>query len=120
LIIFMRSQFAVRCTNVRGTLAGGEFPPEAIRLARTHTAGCCLLITDVVIPEVNGREQAEQIAKYSAGLRTWFRSGYTANVIAHHGLLNGGVYFIQMPLSKNEPAARVGSALNGPSDGTGP
>ncbi|WP_051309033.1 PAS domain S-box protein [Desulfogranum japonicum] len=87
-------------------------PSEAIRLAEKHSNEINLLITDVVMPEMNGRELSEQLERQYSHLRTLFMSGYTANVIAHRGVLDDGVIFLSKPLSKKELAAKIREAMN--------
>ena len=86
-------------------------PGEAIRLAREHAGDIHLLMTDVVMPEMNGRDLAENLLSIYPEIKRLFMSGYTANVIAHHGVLDEGVRFIQKPFSMNELAAKVREAL---------
>ena len=69
-------------------------------------------MTDVVMPEMNGRDLARQPAvALSADLKRLFMSGYTADVIAHHGVLDEGVHFIQKPFSGDQLAAKVAETL---------
>ena len=86
-------------------------PGEAIRIAETHPGEIHLLITDVVMPEMNGRDLAKNILSFYPGLKRLFMSGYTANVIAHHGILDEGVNYIQKPFSKNELAVKAKEVL---------
>jgi len=74
-------------------------PGEALRVAETHPDGLDLLMTDVVMPEMNGRELAQRIRDLHPEIKLLFMSGYTADVIAHHGVLKEGVHFIQKPFS---------------------
>ncbi|MEW6667422.1 MAG: response regulator [Thermodesulfobacteriota bacterium] len=92
-------------------LAAGT-PVEAIRLAETHSRELHLLLTDVVMPEMNGKELAERITSHKPGLKCLFMSGYTANVIAHHSRLDRGVRFIQKPFSREDLARKVREALD--------
>ena len=71
-----------------------------------------LLITDVVMPEMNGRELAEQLSAIRPNLKCLYMSGYTADVIAHRGILNEGVDFIQKPFGSDELAAKVRQVLD--------
>ena len=87
-------------------------PGEAIKLMETHTAEIQLLITDVVMPEMNGRELAELIRDIKPEVKCLFTSGYTANVIAHHGVLDEDVYFLAKPFSMNDLAVKVHQAMN--------
>lgn len=90
-------------------------PVEAIQLAKHLTIKVDLLLTDVVMPEMNGRELAKRMLEYFPGLKVLFMSGYAANVIAHHGVLDDGVNFIQKPFSVDGLANKVRDALK--SDG---
>ena len=86
-------------------------PGEALRQAEAHAAEIQLLITDVVMPEMNGRDLAKLISDIKPGLKCLFTSGYTANVIAHHGVLDEGVHFLQKPFSMKDLASKVREAL---------
>jgi two-component system cell cycle sensor histidine kinase/response regulator CckA len=87
-------------------------PGEAIRLAEEHAGEIDLLMTDVVMPEMNGRELAKRLLSLYPNLKRLFMSGYTANVIAHHGVLEQGVHFIQKPFSMQDLATKVREALD--------
>ena len=91
-------------------LAAGT-PQEALRLAGEHAGRIRLLITDVVMPEMNGRELAERLRAICPDIQTLFMSGYTANIIAHRGALDEGVNFIQKPFSRKDLAAKVRAVL---------
>uniref|UniRef100_A0A7C4MPG1 histidine kinase n=1 Tax=Desulfatirhabdium butyrativorans TaxID=340467 RepID=A0A7C4MPG1_9BACT len=94
------------------TVLGAGTPGEAVRLATEHPGDIHLLITDVVMPEMNGRDLAKNILSLYPGLKCLFMSGYTANVIAHHGILDEGVQFIQKPFSKQALTAKVRELLD--------
>jgi CheY-like chemotaxis protein len=87
-------------------------PGEAIRLAQDHPGVLHLLLTDVVMPEMNGRDLAKNLLAHFPNLKRLFMSGYTANVIAHHGVLDEGVHFIQKPFSTKDLAEKVRDALD--------
>jgi PAS domain S-box-containing protein len=87
-------------------------PSEAIRLARDHKGEIHLLLTDVVMPEMNGRDLANQMLSLFPKLKILYMSGYTASVIERHGVLEEGIHFIQKPFSKKELAAKVRKALD--------
>lgn len=84
---------------------------EAIRLAEAHPGRIHLLMTDVVMPEMNGRDLAEKLQSIYPDLKSLFASGYTVNVIAHRGVLDEGVHFIQKPFSMHDLALKVRLAL---------
>ena len=87
-------------------------PGEAIRLAQEHAGDIDLLMTDVVMPEMNGRELAKKLLSLYPNLKRLFMSGYTANVIAHHGVLEEGVNFLQKPFSMEDLAGKIREVLN--------
>jgi PAS domain S-box-containing protein len=84
---------------------------DAIALAEAHQERIDLLVTDVVMPEMNGRELAQRLQGMRPGIKCLFMSGYTADVIAHHGVLAPGVHFIQKPFSVQSLAAKVREAI---------
>lgn len=87
-------------------------PGEAMRTAEQYSDIIHLLITDVVMPEMNGRNLAKLLLSLYPRLKCMFMSGYTANVIAHHGVLDEGVHFIQKPYTLKELSQKVREALN--------
>lgn len=88
-------------------------PVQALKLAEEHAQEIHLLMTDVVMPEMNGRDLAAKLKSLCPGIKTLFMSGYTANVIAHHGVLEKGVHFMQKPFSMKDLADKVREALSG-------
>ncbi|MFH1998750.1 MAG: PAS domain S-box protein [Planctomycetota bacterium] len=86
-------------------------PGEAIRMAEEHAGEIHLLITDVVMPEMNGRDLSRRLLSLYPDLKCLFMSGYTANVIAHHGVLDEGVHFLQKPFSRKQLTACVRKAF---------
>jgi len=91
-------------------LAAGT-PGAAIRMAREHVGEIHLLMTDVVMPEMNGRDLARNLLSIYPHLKRLFTSGYSANVIAHRGVLDDGVHFLEKPFSMKGLAAKVRQAL---------
>ena len=71
----------------------------ALQIANGHKGPIHLLLTDVVMPGMNGREMAEKIAAQRSDVRVLFMSGYTENVIGHDGLLDAGVNLLQKPFT---------------------
>ncbi len=84
------------------TVLAANRPDHAIRLAEEHPCPIDLLMTDVIMPAMNGRDLAAAMLAFAPGLRCLFMSGYTADVIGHHGVLEKGVHFIQKPFSRKE------------------
>ncbi len=91
-------------------------PSEAVEKAANYSGSIDLLMTDVVMPEMNGRDLAARIAALYPGVRLLFMSGYTANVIAHQGVLDDGVAFIQKPFSIADMTMKVRELLDTASD----
>ena len=98
--------------NLGYQVAAARTPTEAARLARGYAGDIHLLVTDVVMPEMNGRDLAQTLRSVFPHLKCLFMSGYTGNVISHHGVLDRGVNFIQKPFSKNMLGAKVREALD--------
>jgi PAS domain S-box-containing protein len=84
---------------------------EAIRLAGEHRGDIALLVTDVVMPKMNGRELADRLVAERPGLACLFMSGYTADVIAPHGILDESLNFIQKPFTARRLAEKVREAI---------
>ena len=91
-------------------LAAGT-PHEAIRLAGGHASEIRLLLTDVVMPEMNGPDLAAGVQHLHPGASVLFMSGHTSDVIAHRGVLEEGVNFIQKPFLMNQLADKVREVL---------
>ena len=87
-------------------------PSEALRLAENHAGEIDLLLTDVVMPEMNGRDLANQLNFLYPDIKTLFISGYTADVIAHRGVLDEGVNFLQKPFSIKDLSIKVRATLD--------
>ncbi len=86
-------------------------PHEAIRAVESRRGDIQLLVTDVVMPGMNGRELASRLLEFKPGLKCLYVSGYTADVIATRGVLDPGVNFLQKPFSMTDLAFRVRDAL---------
>jgi response regulator RpfG family c-di-GMP phosphodiesterase len=87
-------------------------PDEAISMAKEHIGEIHLLLTDVVMPEMNGLNLAEALQPLHPQLKRLFMSGYTADVIANRGVLNEGVHFIHKPFSLPDLATKVREVLD--------
>jgi PAS domain S-box-containing protein len=93
------------------TVLAAATPEEAINLAKEHGGEIDLLLTDVIMPEMNGRDLSRHILGYYPNIKSMFMSGYTADIIAHHGVLDEGVHFIQKPFSMKDLGAKLREAL---------
>jgi two-component system, cell cycle sensor histidine kinase and response regulator CckA len=85
---------------------------SAIEAASSYDGVIHLLITDMVMPDMNGRELYEQIAKIHTGIKSIFMSGYSADIISHHGVLESGMAFIQKPFSIQDFMVKVREVLD--------
>lgn len=86
---------------------------EAIQLAREHAGEISLLLSDVVMPEMNGRDLSNILISHNPKLKSLFMSGYTSDVIANRGILDHGVSYIQKPFSIKELTDKVREVLDG-------
>ncbi len=87
-------------------------PGEATRMAGEHADRIDLLITDVVLPEMNGQDLAKQILSKYPDMKHLFMSGYPSDVIAHQGVLDPGVNFIQKPFTLNKLNLKIRDTLD--------
>jgi DNA-binding NtrC family response regulator len=86
--------------------------PSAIAAVKSISDTLDLVITDVVMPRMNGKVLTERLLELRPSLRVLFTSGYTSNVIVHHGVLNEGVEFLAKPYSLERLAQRVREVLD--------
>jgi CheY-like chemotaxis protein len=102
------------CTLLRSkgyeVLAAGD-GVEALELSRGHAGPIDLLVTDVVMPRMDGRELAEQLGQERPEMRVLFMSGHTDDVILKHGVSEGAVKLLQKPFTLAELFEKVREAL---------
>ncbi|KAF0157405.1 MAG: PAS/PAC sensor hybrid histidine kinase [Syntrophaceae bacterium] len=89
-----------------------QSPRQALAMAEGFAGEIHLLLTDVVMPEMNGRELRERLRPLRPAMRCLFMSGYTANVIVHRGVLDEEVSFLPKPFSSLELARKVRETLD--------
>ncbi len=87
-------------------------PSEAVRIAKDSGEKIDILVTDIVMPETNGLELSKTVLLLQPGMKLLYMSGYTADIIAHQGILEGGVQFIQKPFSRKDLATRIREILD--------
>ncbi len=102
-LMLRRAGFAVMAAST---------PAEAIASGMDGLEKTDLLLTDVIMPGMNGQELVSKLREVKPGLKCLFMSGYTADVIARHGVLEEGVHFIQKPFSYDQLITAVRMALN--------
>lgn len=85
---------------------------RALDRAAEYTGVIHLLVTDVIMPDMNGRRLANAMATAMPSIKVLFVSGYTADIIGHHGVLDEGVAFLAKPYSRRSLLARVRQMLD--------
>ncbi len=104
---------ATRMLEKQGyAVLAAKSPTEAERLARDHADRIHLLVTDVIMPGVNGLELWRRLSVLRPGLKCLFISGYPAHVIAERGILAPGTHFIQKPFTRKDLGLKVQEVLN--------
>jgi PAS domain S-box-containing protein len=102
-------------TELGYEVLAAEGPLEAIALAAQPEPPLDLLLTDVIMPSMNGKELSERVRALRPGIRVLYTSGYTADAIAHRGMLEPGIDFLEKPFTLDALAARIREALDRPS-----
>ena len=108
----VRDLTARMLTDAGYTVLEAEKPADALRMADETPGRIELLIADVIMPDMNGRKLSDALLARRPDVRTLFVSGYTANVIAHHGVLNEDVEFLEKPYSRRQLLDRVREVLD--------
>jgi len=108
---------ALATTVLRGagySVREGRNPIEALAVAGAHAGAIDLLVTDVIMPLMDGKTLAERLLPLRPEMRVVFMSGYTENTIGHHGILEEGVHFLSKPITSERLLAMVWRALSAP------
>ncbi|MGQ9525847.1 MAG: response regulator, partial [Armatimonadota bacterium] len=94
------------------TVLTAESGADALTVSDEHSGTIHLLLTDVVMPGLSGKELADELCRRRPGLQVLYMSGYTDNAIVHHGVLDAGIAYIQKPFAPMVLATKVRSILD--------
>jgi len=118
-ILFVEDEQSVR-ELVRDFLVGAGYcvleasdGVQGLKVAAAHPGPIHMLITDVVMPHLSGPQLAAKLSAQRAGLKTLFISGYTDDTVFRHGVLEGGVAFLQKPFNLKALALKIREVLTG-------
>jgi CheY-like chemotaxis protein len=119
-ILLVEDESAVRTISTRVlreagyTVLAASSGPEALELVMRHPGAIDALVTDVIMPQMSGRELAEQLVRLRPGLKVLYVSGYTDDSILHHGVLEPGVFFLEKPFTPEAILRKLGRVLAAP------
>jgi CheY-like chemotaxis protein len=103
----------VYLSSLNYTVVSARDGNEALAICAEHGPELQLLITDVVMPGISGRELGEQLLMRYPGMKVLYLSGYTDEAIIRHGILPSGVFFLQKPFQLSTLSDKVRSILDG-------
>jgi two-component system, cell cycle sensor histidine kinase and response regulator CckA len=94
------------------TVLAARSPSEALTIAEKHGSRIDLLVTDMVMPGMNGKELKDRLSAFYPGIKVLFMSGYSPDVVAYQGLTDEGIEFLQKPFSVKSLAQKVREILH--------
>ena len=93
-------------------VVSADNPATAVHLAQSYAGPIHLVLTDVIMPGMNGRAMIEQLVQFRPEVKTVFMSAYTEDIISHHGKLLSGSGFINKPFTKQALCAKIREVLD--------
>ncbi len=108
----LRKSIQMMLESVGYRVLNGATPGEAIKVAKKHADRIDLLLTDLIMPEMNGKELSEEIQKFAPHIRTLLMSGYTTDVLDSREFLEEGLNFIQKPCSIHDLATKLREVID--------
>jgi PAS domain S-box-containing protein len=118
-VLLVEDEEAVRSLICRILRSGGYTvleslsPEDALRIVREHPEPIHLLLSDVIMPHMSGREVANKVSLLSPNTKVLFMSGYTDDALGQHGVLDPGTAFLQKPFEPDALARKVREVLDG-------
>ncbi len=119
-ILVVEDESSVRMVAVAGLRKAGyrvleaTDGEEALRIAERHDGPIDLVLTDVLMPGIHGPALVKRLNERRRGLRALFMSGHADDALLHHGVLEGGLAFLEKPFTREELAKKVREVLDGP------
>ncbi|MCL5743410.1 MAG: response regulator, partial [Acidobacteria bacterium] len=122
-ILLVEDEDAVRTLSIKILEKAGykllvaADPAEALRLVGSYSENIDLMITDVIMPGMSGRDLARELETSRPSMQVLYISGYTDNAIVHHGVLEAGLHFVQKPFTPQALTQKVREVLAGNGQG---